>query len=314
MKLPVLLKKKGSMLMLMGLMTAFSYCTKSDDPHPPTNVRFMGSISVDGRARSFLVNLPPAYVDSSRIPLVVFLHGFGGNALQAEEDYGFTEKANSNHFAVLYPEGVQSSGPLGLRSWNAGTCCDFAEVNNINDVKFIDSLIIKLQQQYPKIDLKKVYVTGISNGGMMAYRLAADLGTKIAAIAPVAATMMYPTAAPATKMPILHIHAEPDTKVPFAGGQGLGGYNFAPVAQTLDRWASFNDCSNTITVISDDSKFKHSSYGDCGPLSPIHLYLTKDGGHSWPGGKVARPGADQSSTAFNATDLIWNFFKSYRLP
>src|SRR5690606_11668886 len=150
-------------------------------------------------------------------PLVIGLHGTGGSASQFERDYDFSLKAELERFIVVYPNGVSSNGQFGLRTWNAGTCCDYAARKKIDDVKFISSLIDKLVNEY-RIDPNRVYVTGMSNGGMMCYRLAAEIPDKIAAIAPVSGTMVYtPTSEQKRSVPLLHLHSRLDKIVPSDG-------------------------------------------------------------------------------------------------
>jgi polyhydroxybutyrate depolymerase len=201
--------------------------TSSADNNPDTsNYRYFESVTVDGISRYYLLNLPPSYYQQDTLPLVIALHGAGGSALQCEKDYKLTEKANQEKYAIVYPEGVRNDGFLGLRTWNAGSCCDFAAENNVNDVGFITMLIDKLIAGY-KIDPKRIYVAGMSNGAMMAYRLACEIPGKIAAIASVSGTMLTTSPCnPSRAVPVLHIHSERDTKVPPQGGYGIGGYYY----------------------------------------------------------------------------------------
>lgn len=298
-------------LTILSLL-AFSGCKKNDDPDKV--YRINGTMNIDGRARTFLLNLPPGYYENESMSLVIGLHGTGGSAVQFDRDYGFTAKANSEGFIIVYPEGVRSDGILKLRTWNAGTCCDYAAEQNINDVKYIRTLIDELVAKY-KIDPKRVYLTGMSNGGMMAYRLASEMPDKIAAVAPVSSTMMIQQAINKERaMPILHIHSSRDMKVPYHGGVGLGGYNFAPVDSTLRVWAQSNACVKGPEVMVDDLRYKLTEWSDCNDNAIIKCYLTQDGGHSWPGGKRSNSRGDEPSSVINATDLIWDFFKTRSLP
>jgi polyhydroxybutyrate depolymerase len=259
------------------------------------------------------LNLPPGYYDAtSNISLVIVLHGLGGSASQAEHDYGVSDKGNATGFAVVYPEGIQSNGPAHLRSWNTGTCCPVADTYHVNDVYFISTLIDKLVSEY-KIDPKKIYVTGISNGAMMAYTLACQLSNKIAAIAPVSGTLMTTRPCnPQRAVPILHIHSIADTKVPYAGGPGLGGLYFTPVDSTLRVWSALDSCE--APQVTTGTNYTLTEWKGNAGQPVIDLYLTQDGGHSWPGGLKPRAQADPPSTAINATDVIWNFFRQYTLP
>jgi polyhydroxybutyrate depolymerase len=277
-------------------------------------LHFYDTIVVDGKKRDYLLNLPPTYDAGSNFSLVVALHGFGGKAGQMEQDYKLTEKSNEAQLVIVYPEGTKSDGPLGLQSWNAGTCCDEALDQQVNDVGFISQLIQKLVRQF-KINPKKVYVTGMSNGAMMTYRLACEIPNQIAAIAPVSGTLLTATPCqPSRKMPILHIHSSVDNKVPYAGGIGIGGYYFPPVDSALRVWGALNGCNASPRLVFDSTLYSKTQYISCAAGTTIELNLTKDGGHSWPGGLQPRPGADEPSKAFDATNMIWKFFQQYELP
>lgn len=301
------------MLVLTLLTLNVSSCHKDDDPAPVTNFHFYDSMQIDGYQRSYLLNLPPNYNDSNNFPLVIALHGTGGSAAQMETDYKLTAKSNSAGFMIVYPQGVRSDGILGIRTWNAGACCDYAMEHNVDDVNFIRQLIQQLTATY-KVNPKKIYATGMSNGAMMTYRLACELSTQLAAIAPVSGTLITKQACvPARTVPILHIHSSLDTTIPYAGGYGLANYYFPPVDSGLHVWAGINGCHTTPVVITDAPLYTQTQYPNCAHNTTIELYLTKDGGHAWPGGLKARNGADEPSQAFDATDMIWEFFKRYEL-
>lgn len=277
--------------------------------------RYEATLRVGGRVRAYVVKLPKTYYDSDsnipQHPLVIALHGTGGSARQMEATYGLNEKADKEAFVVAYPEGVRSSGALGIRTWNAGTCCDYAMENNVDDVGFIRELITHLTSEFT-INPKRIYVTGMSNGGMMAYRLACELADKIAAIAPVSSTMMATRCEPARTLPILHIHSLLDTKVPYSGGIGIGGYNFSSVDSILNTWVVKDKCNGDPSTI-DNGRYKVTTW-DCEGVNTIESYVTYDGGHSWPGGIRPTQVADPPSTYINATDLLWDFFKRFELP
>jgi polyhydroxybutyrate depolymerase len=299
---------------LTFLTLGFTNCKKKTDNAPVTNFHFYDSMQLDGYQRTYLLNLPPNYNDSSNFPLVIALHGLAGSASQMEQDYGLTAKSNSAHFILVYPEGMRSDGILGIRTWNAGACCDFAMQHNVDDVHFIKQLMAKLMDSY-KINPKRIYVTGMSNGAMMTYRLACELSPQLAAIAPVSGTLLtLQPCTPARAVPVLHIHSAIDTKVPYAGGYGLANYYFPPVDSTLRVWAGIDQCNVTPQLITEASLYTQTQYMNCSANTTVQLYLTKDGGHSWPGGLPARAAADEPSAAFNATDLIWSFFSNYELP
>lgn len=298
---------------LLMITCSVCSCRKHDDA-VVTTFHFYDSLQVDGYIRSYLLNLPPNYNDSNHFSLVIALHGTGGSAAQMETDYMLTSKSNSARFIIVYPEGVRSDGILGIRTWNAGGCCDYAMQHNVDDVKYIKLLIQKLTATY-KIDPKKVYATGMSNGAMMCYRLGCELSQQLAAIAPVSGTLITTQACmPARPLPILHIHSALDTKVPYRGGYGLANYYFPPVDSALRVWAGINGCNTAPETVTDAPLYTQTQFAGCAHNATIQLYLTKDGGHAWPGGLPATSRADEPSKAFYATDLIWDFFRKYELP
>jgi polyhydroxybutyrate depolymerase len=307
------------MKMILNVVAAFCsmvlICCDKAVPDPP-EYRYSESIVVDGIQRTFIVKLPKNYYDNANDrPMLIGLHGTGGNAAQFEESYGFNLKADAEGFVAVYPDGVQKDDGIGLlkiRTWNAGSCCDYAMYNNVNDVKFISILIDSISTRF-HINRRKVYVTGMSNGGMMAYRIASELTDKIAAIGVVSGTMVATKDVTRQgKTPILHIHAVPDTKVPYAGGTGIGGYDFPPVMDGINYWVNRNDCNpGPVTEQYPGYQFQTWKNSEGNPV--IQLYLTNDGGHAWPSSAVQGRRGDTPSTVINATNLIWEFMNRFSL-
>ena len=136
------------------------------------------AISVGGVTRSYIVYRPPSW--PPRAPLVVMLHGGFGSASQAEKSYHWDAEADAGHFLVAYPDGLN-------RAWNAGGgCCGTPGRTDIDDVGFITAMVSAIARALP-VDAHRVYATGISNGGIMAYDLACHT-TVFAAIGPDSAT------------------------------------------------------------------------------------------------------------------------------
>lgn len=270
---------------------------------------------VDGRTRTFIVHLPPHHESSdSLLPLVIGLHGTGGSALQFSQHYNFSKLADDAGFIAVYPNGVRSDGRIGIRTWNAGNCCDFAVRENIDDVRFIQELIAELTERY-RVNPKRVYATGMSNGGMMAYRLAAEIPEQIAAIAPVSGTMVFdPPADQSRPVPVLHLHSVLDQIIPYHGGTNPLGYYFPPVDSVLNVWAGRNGCLPDARVTEENDNYMQMQWVDESGTPLIVHYTTQDGGHSWPGGQQVRPNAAPPSTAIDANKLIWDFFKQFNLP
>jgi polyhydroxybutyrate depolymerase len=297
----------------LALFLPAAACDKQDDPNEPGN-RIGDRIQVDGRIRTFTLVLPENYSIGSDFALVIAVHGGGGDADQFESTSKLTEKARSSGFMVVYPEGVRSNGLLGLRTWNAGGCCEYAMDNNIDDVKFLSLLVDHLLATY-KINPKRVYATGHSNGGMMSYRLACELADKIAAIAVSGCTMVVNREClPSRPVPVMHLHSVLDSRVPYLGGIGISNVYYPPVDSGLMVWSGINGCQQTAKVLIDNSDYKLTRWSDCLGQVTIQYFLTRDGGHGWPGGLPGGPFSDTPSKVINANDLLWDFFSRYQLP
>lgn len=305
----------SSRLCLLLSFVLFASCVDPADPVPVHQYRFSGTLNVDGRTRTYVLQLPPGYYNTSEgVPLVIALHGTGGTGAQFEYDYRFSEKAAGAGFAVVYPDGIKSDGFLGIRTWNAGGCCDYAMEQQVDDVGFINTLLDRLTAGY-RFDSRRVYAAGMSNGGMMAYRLACELPHRITAIAAVSCSMMVNgDCTPSRAVPVLHIHSVLDNKIPYYGGTGIGGYYFPPVDSVLSNWALKNGCTAAPQVLEDNGRYRLTEWSSCADGTVVRCYLTQDGGHAWPGGIKSRPRADEPSSALDANDVIWEFFQRFSLP
>ncbi|RYF77438.1 MAG: phospholipase [Cytophagaceae bacterium] len=274
----------------------------------------------DGQTRIYSVHVPPSYTTQREpLALVIALHGGGGSGQQFEKQSGLSEKADKEGFIVVYPDGQQNPGILRLRTWNAGACCgQVASTKQTDDVGFIRKLIDKLSVAY-RIDSKRVYATGHSNGAMLCYRLACELPDKLAAIAANSGTMQLTTACqPNRVMPVLHIHSKLDRNVPYDGGVGSRSINrqWNPSADsTLSVFAKLARCSTEKQIVRTTATYTAYQWSGCNGGTTIEYYLTNDGGHSWPGGvKAVRRLGDPPSDAFANNDLIWDFFKVHPMP
>ncbi|RYZ32019.1 MAG: hypothetical protein EOP49_38130 [Sphingobacteriales bacterium] len=112
------------------------------------------------------------------------------------------------------------------------------------------------------------------------------------------------------------MHSVNDTNVPYKGGygQGISKAYFAPVDSVLNVWSSINACSTAARTITDNAGYTSWKWSDCLNNVTIWWYLTKDGGHAWPGGSPGSVMGDTPSKVLNANDLLWEFFQQYQLP
>lgn len=270
------------------------------------------SFDHEGYERTYLVHLPENYDNSIQYPVVIAMHGGFGSADNLQNQSTLSEKADDANFIVVYPEGVKG-GILNIRTWNAGWCCGNATNEDIDDVGFIDRLLDTLIHDFA-VDTNMIYATGISNGGMMSYRLACELSNRIAAIAPVAASMVTYECNPDRPVPIIHFQSYLDTNVPYLGGMGTGTsshYN-PPLDSIFDVWSSYDVCISENDTLSHTNEFTYVQWSDCSCNTTIDYYISQDGGHSWPGGTKTIIG-DDVSEFINANDLMWDFFQKHSL-
>lgn len=271
------------------------------------------SLVHDGQRRGYLLRVPTPAPGAPRA-LVIVLHGGGGDAQNAERMTGFTEKAAREWFFVVYPEGT-SRFEGRLFTWNAGHCCGHAMTTKADDVGFIRALIDTLLRDHP-VDPARVYATGMSNGGMMAHRLGRELSDRIAAIAPVVATVFGDEAPPARPVAALMINGRLDVSVPHLGGPPGGRFPNAwdgtPTRPALDQgafWASANGCG--ATPRREDGEAFARWIHPCPAGRSVELYLMKQEGHTWPGGQKGGPWGDTPGNTLIATDVVWTFFRQH---
>jgi len=248
------------------------------------------------------------------LPLVLVLHGGGGNAENAEAMTGFSAKARQENFIVVYPEGT-GRFKHALLTWNAGHCCGSAMERRVDDVGFLRVLIDRMVADYG-VDPKRIYVTGMSNGAMMAHRAGVELADRVAAIAPVVGTLFGDEKKPAQAVPALMINGRLDTNVPPAGGAPGGRFSTAwdgqaalPALAQGSFWAAVNGCQADAETTTQ-GQVTRTRYA-CPSGHDVELQLIADNGHAWPGGKAGNRRGDTPSTAIDATDVIWRFFKAH---
>jgi polyhydroxybutyrate depolymerase len=193
----------------------------------------------------------------------------------------------------------------------------------VDDVGFLSALIDKLSRDY-RIDPKRVYSTGISNGGFMSQRLACDLADKIAAIAVVAATMGRDLAGrckPSRPVSVLLIQGTEDPLVPYEGGrvQVPGGGAIISAPEAVKKWVGLDGCNgqpkrdSLPDSANDETRTRRESYGGCREGTAVVFLAVEGGGHTWPGGPQYLPvrRIGRASRDFNASELIWEFFAAH---
>lgn len=268
----------------------------------------------ENRERSYLVHVPATYDGSQPWPVVFAFHGGATDAAAMIRFCGLNEKADKSNFIVVYPNGTGRREHLF--TWNAGTCCGYAMWNEVDDVGFVSQVIDQLACE-ANVDLLRVYAAGMSNGAMLAYRLASELSHRIAAIAAIAGPMAMESCSPARPVPIIHFHGTADESAPFEGGIGtrsIAKVFKQSVATTIANWCVANGCPAEPTVerlpllSADNMPVVKQVYGPGRAGSEIVLYVIENGGHTWPGLPPRVVFLGPCTQNISANDLLWEFF------
>ncbi|MBG0859663.1 MAG: phospholipase [Bacteroidales bacterium] len=285
------------------------------------------SLKHNNLERDFLIHIPPSYDRSLKLPLVIALHGRGGNgeSMVLITRRGFDKMADRDGFIVTYPDGIELNWNDGRMDEEAN---DRAHRENIDDVGFISALIDYMIKEY-NADPKRIYVTGISNGAIMAYRLACELSDKIAAIAPVDGNipiMLLHECLPSMPVSVLAVNNVNDPLVPYEGGDIHGLFHriklgkVLSVEESIKFWVNRNKCSLTPVVTQepdrdpkDGTKVTRKEYFNGAGGNEVVLYLVDGGGHTWPGGFQYLPEwiVGKTSKEIDANEVIWSFFRKH---
>jgi polyhydroxybutyrate depolymerase len=295
-------------------------CAHSATPNAPASSALPAGDSIrilnhDGLERSYILHVPPGLDRTQPTAVVVVFHGGGGNAENAVRLTNFNTQADQAGFLVVYPNGTGRMGDR-LLTWNGGTCCGYAQEQNVDDVGFVRAIIADLQS-ITTIDSKRIYTTGLSNGGIMSYRLACEASDLIAAIGPVAGTQNITHCEPEEPVSVIHFHGTNDNHLPYDGGVGSEsriGVNYASVNDSIQFWVDYDQCLST-PIVEEFSDIRHLAYTGCASGSAVELYTIVGGGHAWPGSDgPAWRGGDQPTMTISATQIIWEFFVAHPKP
>jgi len=269
---------------------------------------------IDGIDRYFKVYVPSSLDLNKKNALIFALHGGGGDMTIQSNDKYYHQKssAEKNGYILVFANGYSDFKSGKLATWNAGTCCGKAREKNIDDVKFLSSIVETLKNQI-SIDEKKVFFNGMSNGAMMSYKMACEKSSLVKGIMAVAGTDNTLECHPNEAVSILHIHAKDDDHVLVNGGFGpkavrkASSADYNSVMDSINKWVKINQCHKTPKRVLEVKGAYCDLYSPCKNGTEVKVCLTDDGGHSWPQGEKPRGG--KGSMAIDANQLMWDFFK-----
>lgn len=287
--------------------------------------------------RDYWVHEPAGWDGETPIPVVVGLHGGGGNAQQYRDSNEWVAASDEHGFLAVFPEGT---GPrvLGrkLATWNGGICCGSALEEEVDDVAFLDAVLDDLDERYA-VDTRRVYMTGHSNGSIMTFRYACERSERVAAIAPYAAQGMECT--PDRTVPTLYVHGDQDRCALYEGGDCGGCFVEAsndllgtnaepqqwqcPSAPAYARaWAERDGCTGEPETTTEDD-VTCETWSGC----DVRFCTLEGGGHAYPGVPITSCENDPEgrtcevmqeyvgpSHAFPFNDRAWAFFEQHQLP
>jgi len=251
-------------------------------PEEPSPYRF-----VIGGERPAELTRPYEYVAGTPIPVVIVLHGYGGNSAGIDRYFGISRRVHRDHFAVILPSGTLNRN--GRRFWDATDfCCDFWE-SDPGDVDYLNDLV---DEAADHVAIEGVYLIGLSNGGFMSYRMACESMPGLGGIVNLAGASFYDASRcqGATPVPVLHIHGTADATIRYDGGSRAGGSVRYPGAEeTLRRWASRAGCDieagetleslDLVANIPGAETTPLSYRTGCGSGITVELWTIRDGPH-----------------------------------
>lgn len=284
-------------------------------PHaarPPTAHPGTATIRLDwgGDHRVYRLHRPMPATAGASPPLVVVLHGASLTAEQTERYYHWDDLADAQGFAVAYPQGLD-------KAWNAGSCCGLAPGRGTDDAGFVAAVVDDAIRTVGA-DPHRLYLTGVSNGAMLALRFACERPGRLAAVGSVAGTFTAPCPRPPA-LAMIEIHGLDDRAVPYLAGPGTaesGADMRLPARETIDRWRQANGCGDPTVTASGPVHVESSS---CAPGVDVKVITVDGAGHQWPGATLDAARAafdgphDQPDTHVDATQELWRFFSAHRL-
>jgi polyhydroxybutyrate depolymerase len=247
----------------------------------------------DGQSREYTVHVPAKYDGSKNVPLVLDFHGWTSNPMEEQKGgsdmlgSGWSAKSDEIGFIVVYPQGLDDS-------WNGGAlCCGTSQSSGVDDQGFAVAIVEKMKQD-ACIDPKRVYVTGISNGGAMSHLLACKEADVFAASAPVSMGNGTTPCMPSRPISVVMFRGEMDTAVPYNGG------TFPSAMADFDMWKDIDGCTGSSTMTHTYCE----TYTQCMEGTEVTLCSLPMSGHV----------VYDDDAEINVPDVAWEAFERQVLP
>lgn len=292
--------KKLLLLAFLGVMPLTAMATNPTDPTDPDPAcvgKTLGAgettrtIQVGGLNRSYILRVPGSYDGTTPVPLLLDFHALLTSASYQRNNSGTLDVAEAEGFIVAYPQGIDNA-------WNIGPCC--TRSRTVDDTGFARAIVEQVKAE-ACIDEKRVYATGYSNGGGMAYTLACKAADVFAAVAPAAFDLIEEVSCtPSRPVSVFSARGRLDSIVPYEGGRSTPptGYPLDPIhflgaEGTFDKWAQINGCSGSPV----SQGLSCDAYTNCAGGTEVVLCTSRFGGHSpWD------------------AEASWEYLKDHQLP
>lgn len=250
--------------------------------------------------REYILHIPSSYDGNLATPVIINYHGYAGCALDFSNlvgnDLGLNALADAENFIVVYPQAIVRE--KGDAYWEPG---DNGNQNiRDNDSHFTRELISALSTTY-NIDVSRVYATGYSNGGMMAYGLACATDDMIAAVGVMSGIMLEDACQNNGYTSVIHFHGLDDNVLPYAGN-----VDYQSVQEVIDLWVSLNsipDSGISSTELDNGDVILDTYLGGI-ENSDVILYTLKKGDHVWFNNDINGQSANQ---------ILWDFLSKHVL-
>lgn len=271
---------------------------------------YVKKVDVDGRTRDFRVHIPAAYDGTRPLPLILVFHGSSADAGVIERETSFDHLGDSLGAFIVYPQGLH-------RGWNIGECCRYSFVHRVDEAAFVSAILDRLERGF-RVDSTRVYATGYSDGGTLAYILGCQLSDRIAAVAGVSATLFDPRPRCVTPKPVpaMVIHGTGDSHIPYAGQPGArADVRMKHLNLSAPDVAAFWIAHDTCAASPERVRVRRVTREryECADGAEVLFYTITGGEHGWPGGGRGWIFSPRPPTDMNASDTIASFFLRHRL-
>lgn len=313
-----LLSTRALLLLLTGLSIA---CVNVDDEDPIVGSMTRHTIRHDGLEREYFTYLPAIYKSGAELPVVFFLHGYGGTATgsEAETTNGLNRYAEKYNYIMVYPQGTwfwsdeSSDDRWEVTSWNhisgnfdegpdgplcatdavrypcppeCGACGRCAWISCHDDLGFLEKLLKDVAGDF-NTNQSRIYVSGFSSGSMMAQHIACVASEWFTAVALVGGRVEPGfQCAPTKALPLLQINGGRDETIPHDGRVSYAGFFYSSTASTALEWAKGTGCLDDPQPWSNEiteKKGLQCTAACAGSDKETIDCLWPEGDHHWPG-------------------------------